>query len=447
MDFAGFQAQRLRWAEGNLKIIRSINPMTCRGLTLPQRICYGASMYHWTVGSPKLIFYLAPPWILFTSSYPIVNFDATFLYVYGAFLASLVFSYKVLSRGRGRLVMDEVFNMATAFTLNQAVKRLIFGRGRPSTFVVTDKRGSKTRSYKEVLPHFALVAFSLLALEWAGLSLWFGVVDDRFGTAVSVFWVVYNLVLMSLVIEMALRSVPKRQTCRFTAALLVGLTGPSIAGEPAVGMTTNVSAGGCELLWPRPLSAGSIWPLSIALGGGTLKCHGEVIAAFRRRRGAWFAHGISFVGLSQDQINFLNDALFNMVVPRLFDHLSQPSLVARAWRMILKRFRAVYFARSRRSRANVPVRLEFAHVRLLTMMYDISATGFGVIVPSPMPVGAPVTMTVLGANPWSIDLSVARCQAMPASRPEFQTWLLGLRIEGTADASAVYKRVLQEAAA
>jgi cellulose synthase (UDP-forming) len=447
LDFAGFQAQRLRWAEGNLKIVRSINPITCPGLTLPQRICYGASMYHWTVGAPKLIFYLAPPWILFTGSYPIANFDTTFLYLYGGFLASLIISYKVLSRGKGRLVMDEVFNMATTFTLNRAVKRLIFGRGRSSKFVVTDKRGLNTRSFKEVLPHFALVAFSLLALEWAGLSFWFGVIDDRFGNGVSVFWVLYNLVLMSLVIEMALRTVQKRQTCRFTAALLVSLNERTIAGQAEVGMTTNVSSGGCELLWPRPLALGSIWPLSIALGGRTLECQGEVVAAFGRRNGSWFAHGISFVGLSQDEINFLNDALFNMVVPHLFDQLSQPSLVTRAWRLIMKRFRAAYFVRSRRSRASVPVRLEFAHFRLVTMMYDISATGFGVIVPSPMPVGVPGTMTVLGAHPWSIDVSVARCRAMPASLPTFQTWLLGLQIDTTTDAVAVCKRVLREVAA
>jgi cellulose synthase (UDP-forming) len=444
MDFASFQAQRLRWAEGNLKIVRSINPITYPGLTLPQRICYGASMYHWTVGAPKLIFYLAPPWILFTGSYPIANFGPTFLYVYGAFLASLVISYKVLSRGSGRLIMDELFNMATAFTLNQAVKRMIFGRGRPSTFVVTDKRGGKTRSVKDVLPHYALVAFSLLALEWSVLSLWFGVVDDRFGIALAAFWTVYNLVLMSFVIEMALRPVQKRQACRLTAALPVSVPGLTLTSEPEVGMTANVSAAGCELLWPRPLPVRSTWPLSIALGAHVFECRGEVTAAFRRRKGAWFAHGVRFVGLEQEETDFLNDALFNMIVPRLFDQLSQPSLISRGWRRIVKQFTTDY-TRSRRSLVSVPVRLEFAHVSFVTMMHDISATGFGVIIPGPVPVGASVTMTVLGAKPWSVDASVARCQAMPASLPTFQTWLAGLQVDRTTQAS-IHERVLKVAA-
>jgi hypothetical protein len=218
-----------------------------------------------------------------------------------------------------------------------------------------------------------------------------------------------------------------------------------IAGEPEVGMTTNVSAAGCELLWPRPLLIGSIWPLSIAFGGNLFECQGEVIAACRRRKGAWYAHGIRFVGVSQEETDFLNDALFNLVLPRLLEHLSQPSLISRAWRQIVKPF-TVSYVRSRRSLVSVPVRLEFSRFSLVTMMHDISATGFGVILHRPMPVGAQVTMTVLGAKPWSVDASVARCQAMPASLPRFQTWLVGLQVDRT-EASVVQERVLQAAAA
>ena len=79
---AGPRATSRRW--------RYINPLTCAGLTRGQRINYVASLYHWTIGVPKLIFYLAPPWMLFTGQFPIVNFDAQFLAVYLAFLATLL---------------------------------------------------------------------------------------------------------------------------------------------------------------------------------------------------------------------------------------------------------------------------------------------------------------------------------------------------------------------
>jgi cellulose synthase/poly-beta-1,6-N-acetylglucosamine synthase-like glycosyltransferase len=444
MDFAGFQAQRLRWAEGNLKIIRAINPLTHPGLTVPQRICYFASMYHWTVGLPKLIFYLSPPWMLFTGSYPIANFGVTFLCVYGMFLAALVYSYKALSRGHGRLVMDELFNMATTFTLNQALKRLIFGRGKPSKFVVTDKRGG-ARSVKEVIPHFALVAFSMLAVEWGVLSLQFGVIDDGFGLGVSMFWVLYNLVLMALVIEMALRPVQKRLSCRFTASLPVVSLAGAPNGDEEVGMTTNLSAGGCELLWPRPLEVGSELPIRLIVAGDAIECRGVVTAAFRRRKGPWYAHGLAFSGMDARATDFLNDALFNLVVPRLFDQLAQPSLFARAWHNMLKRLRHTYLARPKRQLISVPVRLDIGPTQIIATTHDMSATGVGVIVSRPMPVGAEVAMTVLGADRRSIALTVARCRALPAPTPEFQTWLVGFHVEGES-VSAAHDCVLKAAA-
>lgn len=446
MDFAGFQAQRLRWAEGNLKIIFDINPLTVPGLSIAQRICYFASMYHWTIGVPKIIFYLAPPWILFTGAYPIANFDRTFLGLYTIFLGSLIVSCKILGRGHGRLVMDEIFNMATAFTLNRALKRLLFGRGKPATFVVTDKRGGQAHGVKEVLPHYVLVAFSLLSLEWIALSLSFGVVDDTFGSGVSAFWVCYNLVLMGAVIEMALRPVQKRQTCRFSAALPISIAGAGPGGAPEVGMTRNVSAGGCELLWPNSLPVGSVHPITIAFGRQTLQCEGEVTAVFGRK-GAWFAHGMRFVNLSQAQVDFLNDAFFSLVVPGLFDHLSQPGPLTRAWRLLTKRFTAMYHARARRTLVSLPVRLEAGADSQVAMVHDLSNTGFGVIVSQPIALGTDLTMTVLGELQWNVQVRVARCQPLPAVRPAFQTWLVGLHVVAATEARTARRKVMQKAAA
>ncbi len=81
-DVASFLKQRLRWAEGNLKIIFDINPLTCRGLTVAQRLAYFASMFHWTNGLPKLVFYLAPPWMLVSGTFPIAPFDRRLVAIY-----------------------------------------------------------------------------------------------------------------------------------------------------------------------------------------------------------------------------------------------------------------------------------------------------------------------------------------------------------------------------
>ena len=39
-DITTFHAQRLRWGTGNLSIMKYDNPLTMRGLSLPQRLCY-----------------------------------------------------------------------------------------------------------------------------------------------------------------------------------------------------------------------------------------------------------------------------------------------------------------------------------------------------------------------------------------------------------------------
>ncbi len=131
MDLKSFETQRLRWAEGNLRVAGYVNPLTTPGLTVAQRISYIASLYHWTIGVPKLIYYLAPPWILFSGTFPIANFDRTFVAIYLCFLGTLVGAYTVASRGKGRLLLDELFNMVSFFTLIRALKRVAVGRGRP----------------------------------------------------------------------------------------------------------------------------------------------------------------------------------------------------------------------------------------------------------------------------------------------------------------------------
>jgi hypothetical protein len=112
-----------------------------------RKISYLASLFHWTTGVPKVIYYLAPPWILFSGTFPIANFDRTFVMIYLTFLGTLIATYQIVSRGKGRLLMDELFNMVSFFTLLRAIKRAVFGRGKPGRFEVTSKRGGGDRDF------------------------------------------------------------------------------------------------------------------------------------------------------------------------------------------------------------------------------------------------------------------------------------------------------------
>lgn len=424
MDFSSYSSQRLRWAEGNLKIIRHMNPLTARGLTMAQRLCYFASMYHWTIGFAKLVFYLAPPLILFTGQFPIVRFDRQFLAFYLAHVVSLVVSYKILSRGTGRIVMDELFNMANFFTLLVAAKRFLVGRGE-AKFVVTSKRGGDQNDLV-VLPQYVLIGLTLLSLTWSLLGLGFGVSEDIVGAGVAAFWSFYNLALMVAVVGLALRPLQKRQAVRFRAAVPVEVLAD---GDERLGVTLDVAEGGCTLLSPQPLPAGTALRLRLHFGAQAVECAGTVRTCQGRRSG-WAASGVQFNHADLRTVDRLADAIYNMTVPEIFSHLSQPSWAVRQWRYLTMRVRGGLRLRAVRHETYLPVRVTDQSGEFFATTRDLSASGLSLVAPRAIAVGSRVTMVMVsGAESWTSVATVIRCTPVTAPSPEFSTCQIALRVD------------------
>ncbi len=443
MDFSSYSSQRLRWAEGNLKIMHHVNPLTCKGLTLAQRLCYFASMYHWTIGFAKIIFYLAPPLILFTGQLPILRFDRQFLLFYGAHLLSLIVSYKVLSRDTGRLLMDELFNMANCFTLLIASKRFPFGRGE-GKFVVTSKWGGEGREDRVVMPHAALMVVSILALVWSALGLGFGVTEDVVGGGVAAFWALYNLVLMAVVVGFALRPIQKRQSVRFRTAVPVELEDDRSGS--VVGVTLDVSEGGCSLLWPQTIPVGSRVRVRLHFGPKIVTCVGEVRSLKGRPSDRWVGHRIEFQHAEQATVDQLADAIYNTTVPEIFTRLSQRSWFVRQWTHLVATIRRNTGARAVRREAYLPVRVTDVTGEFLATTRDVGTTGLSLISPKALEVGAEVSLHLAaGGLEWRSIATVKRVVAVASARPEFATWHLGLQLVRS-DAIALDRLLLEEAA-
>ena len=427
VDLKSLEIQRLRWAEGNMKVFTIINPLTAPGLGVHQRISYFASLYHWTIGVPKLIYYLAPPWMLFTGSFPIANYNLEFLAVYLTFLTTLIVSYHVASRGEGRLLLDELYNMVSCFTLIRAIKRVLFGRGKPSKFEVTAKRGNGAWDAGPILPHAVLMSFSLLAIAWSGLGVGFGITDDVFGAGTAMFWTFYNLVLLSIVFKMGTRPAEKRGTCRFRAHFAVEATGGARPGT--VGVTADISDGGCALLWPESLKTGARLPVRVHFGSRAVDWTAEVLSDQGVQEHGWHRYGVSFAGLTQADVDLINDSMFSIVVPELFSTLTDPSPLVLAGRQLSRRLRGVARARSQRQVVPVPVRVQLDGSTFVVTTRDVSASGLGVTAPMAIPVGArlQISMCVPGRT-LQREVSVARCVHRP-SRSGFDTWLLGLHFQ------------------
>jgi cellulose synthase (UDP-forming) len=433
-DVSAFLKQRLRWAEGNLKIVHDINPLTCRGLTIPQRISYLSSIFHWTIGLPKLVFYLAPPWMLFSGSFPIAPFDRTVVTVYLVNMSCLIATYKLLSRGRGRLLMDEFFNMLNTFTLLQALGRLLFDGRKMGTFVVTDKKGGGTAGL-HVLPHYLLLGFSMLALNWSMLGLGFGITDDLVGASIGVFWTLYNMAFVVGVLRLASRPPQKRDSTRFRVC--VPVTQPTALGPTLTGITTDLSEGGCALRWPVPLLPRSRHALDLHLLGRTVRVTGEVSVTRRGTDKGWHVHGVSFVDPSVETVDTINDAIFDTVVPDLLAGLRRASWVVRLCARAHLTWQRRFAARSMREQVQLPARLATGTATWMVATRDVSLSGMSVVCPAPLVVGTPVVVEVLAPlGGWTRVATVARNRPIHARGRSAAAWDIGLQYAHAPDVAS-----------
>src|SRR6266498_3462868 len=74
-----YMLQRYRWGTGAMQVLRTDNPLTIRGLSLAQRLCYAFTLLGWFDAWRSLGYLLLPAAVLFTGAVPIQAPLATFV--------------------------------------------------------------------------------------------------------------------------------------------------------------------------------------------------------------------------------------------------------------------------------------------------------------------------------------------------------------------------------
>ena len=115
-DVTTFHSQRIRWGEGNLSIMAYDNPLTMKGLTLPQRLCYLGSMVHWAGGLFKLAIYLTPILMMFSGVAPVAEFTWTLAILTLVYILASVKGVSIASNGFGSFFNGELFCMVNFWT-------------------------------------------------------------------------------------------------------------------------------------------------------------------------------------------------------------------------------------------------------------------------------------------------------------------------------------------
>jgi cellulose synthase (UDP-forming) len=196
---AEYQAQRFRWGAGAMQVLRADNPLTTRGLTLPQRIEYVASMLFWFESWRTLGLLVVPIAVLMTGVFPIQVHLLLFVLAWGSVSILQELASALLTHGYRRPLLWIVFRLIDMTPNLLATLTLV--RRRPLPFHVTEKGrlGEQRQRASLPAPLLMLALLSSLALLWFGLSM-AGYTplhyQNQGAATINAFWVAFNLALI-----------------------------------------------------------------------------------------------------------------------------------------------------------------------------------------------------------------------------------------------------------
>ena len=214
-DLGTMLKQRLRWAQGTMQVLLRLNPLTLPGLQPGQRFSYFATMWSYLSGFAALAFLVAPILYLTTGALPVNAFGETFLAFFVPYFALNQLMFALVGYGvrtwRGQQYSLALFPVWIKAAVTAAANVWF---GRPLTFSVTEKRRPTAATrfpVRLIWPQLAFVVALVVALisgyvhlfvpGASGLTL--GEPVTTLGVGVNTLWVLYDLVVLSVIFRAA----------------------------------------------------------------------------------------------------------------------------------------------------------------------------------------------------------------------------------------------------
>lgn len=201
-DVQTMLTQRLRWAQGTIQVLLRENPLVQRGLKPGQRLMYFATMWSYLSGFAAVVYIAAPIVYLTLGILPVSSLSFDFFIRFIPFMVVNQLLFAVIGRGvstwRGQQYSLALFpTWIKACTT--AARNVWFGR--PLGFAVTPKaRQSGAPGWSLIRPQLVAMVLLVVALV-AGLGRLAAGMNEPIGTLVNVAWVVFDLVVMSVLIK------------------------------------------------------------------------------------------------------------------------------------------------------------------------------------------------------------------------------------------------------
>jgi cellulose synthase (UDP-forming) len=215
--------QRVRWARGMAQIFRIDNPLSGKGLTFGQRLCYLNAMLHFFYGLPRLIFLTAPLTYLFFGAH---IFNASALMISAYVLPHVLHASLTNSHIQGRFrhsFWNEVYETVLAWYIMWPVLMALVNP-KSGGFNVTDKGGvimDNHFDWKLARPYIILLMLNVLGMLFGFWQLVMGEQNAVATILINMVWTLYNIIISSASMAVASETRQVRNEPRVAAELPV----------------------------------------------------------------------------------------------------------------------------------------------------------------------------------------------------------------------------------
>lgn len=204
-DLKTMLTQRLRWAQGTIQVLLRENPLVQKGLKIGQRLMYFATMWTYLSGYAAVIYFAAPIIYLLLGVLPVSSLSWDFFLRFIPFMVANQLLFAVAGRGiptwRGQQYSLALFPTWIK-ACSTAARNVWFGR--PLGFAVTPKaRQTGGPSWSLIRPQIVVGVLLAVAAVVGVIRLATGLAESL-GTLVNVGWVIFDLVVMSILVRAVL---------------------------------------------------------------------------------------------------------------------------------------------------------------------------------------------------------------------------------------------------
>ncbi len=193
-DLQSWMVQRFKYAGGTLDIMLRDRMLFRRGLSLRQRLMYGATLWSYLGGIWNLIFLLGPIVYLFSGISPVSAYTSDFFKHILPFLLLTELAFMIGTWGLNGFPGKASY--LSFFSVNLRALLTVI-KGERIKFPVTPKERQEGNFFYLVLPQFTISLLTLTGMIYAWIMLLSGAGTHTCGgVIINTFWGTYNIIAL-----------------------------------------------------------------------------------------------------------------------------------------------------------------------------------------------------------------------------------------------------------